>query len=272
MDRPTWAPTGVDILRPASSRMYDYMLGGSHNFQVDREVADQAIAHMPELPFVLREGRSFLRRAVRFLVEAGVDQFLDLGSGIPTVGNVHEVARQVNPAARVVYVDNDPIAVAHSRAILGADPRAIALEADLRHPLQILNNPQVRGLLDVTRPVAVLLVAVLHFVPDSDQPTQIVRQLRDAVAPGSYLVVAHSTDDGAAPAGQASARGVYARSGNAVIARSQQQVAEFFDGWELVPPGVVRVPLWHATDDAPVEAVPADADRFPGYVGVARLP
>src|SRR5207248_1173806 len=164
---------------------YDFFLGGAHNFAVDREVAARATARMPELPAVLREGRAFLRRVVSYLAgEAGVRQFLDLGSGIPTVGNVHEIAQRVDPAAHVVYVDIDPVAVAHSRAILRDNPYAAAVEADVRHPLRILHHPEVRDLLDFERPIAVLLVAVLHFIPDADGPAAAVEQIRPVVAPG----------------------------------------------------------------------------------------
>jgi SAM-dependent methyltransferase len=267
--RPSWAPPDVDIDRPASSRIYDYMLGGSHNFAVDREVAEQAIAAMPRLPSVLRANRAFLGRAVRYLAaEAGVDQFLDLGSGIPTAGNVHEIAGAINPAARVVYVDLDPVAVAHSQAILDHHPSAAAIRADLRDPLAVLADPVVRDLLDRQRPIAVLLVAVLHFIPDDQQPGRIVAQLRDALAPGSYLALSHASADGTPPAGQQDAQAVYARAGNAIVMRGHADIARLLDGWRLVPPGIVPCPAWRPE---PGHEPDPDADQFPGYAAIGRL-
>src|SRR6478672_8344901 len=166
MSRPEWAPSGIDLSRPSAARVYDYYLGGSHNFAVDRKMADEAIRLWPELPAMMQANRSFLRRAVTYLSSQGISQFLDIGSGIPTVGNVHEIAQRENPTARVVYVDNDPVAVTHSRAILAQTAGATVIEADLRHPNEIVDDPQVRALIDASRPMALLLVAVLHFVPE----------------------------------------------------------------------------------------------------------
>jgi hypothetical protein len=268
--RPSWAPPEVDIDRPASSRIYDYMLGGSHNFAADREVAERAIAAMPQLPSVLRENRAFLGRAVRYLAgEAGVTQFLDLGSGIPTAGNVHEIAGAIDPSARVVYVDIDPIAVAHSHAILVDHPTAAAVQADLREPLEILADPVVRDLLDRDRPIAVLLVAALHFVPDDHQPGRILGQLREALAPGSYVAISHASEDGRPPAGQRDAQAVYARADNEVIMRSREEIAGLLDGWELVPPGIARGPLWRPE---PGQELDPGASQFPGYAAIARRP
>lgn len=211
---------------------------------------------------VLREGRALLRRIVAFLAaDAGIGQFLDRGSGIPTAGSVHEIAQRVDPTCRVVYVDVDPIAVAHSRAILSGNRYATAVHADIRHPLRILSQPQVRDLLDLDQPMAVLLIAVLHFLPDADDAAGIVDQLRRAVGPGSYLAIAHSSDEGTPPAGMDQARQVYARADNEIITRSKTQIEAFFTGWQLIPPGVVRAPLWRPD---PGEPLPPDADQFPG--------
>lgn len=268
MDRPAWVPSGVDIERPASARIYDALLGGSHNFQADREVAARAMAHMPELPGVLRQGRALLRRMVRYLVvEAGVRQFLDIGSGIPAVGAVHEIAYPVDPGCRVAYVDIDPVAVTHARAILDGNQAATAVLGDLRDPQRILANPEVRRVLDFDRPVAVLLLAVLHFIPDSDDPAGIVSTLREAVVPGSHLAIGHASADGRPPTGMGRAQDEYARSDNTVIMRSAAELDRLFAGWELVPPGLVRAPLWRPDDEQP----PDDAARdFPGYGGVGR--
>jgi len=246
--------------------MYDFFLGGSHNFAVDRQVAAEALKFMPELPGVLRANRAFLRRAVRYLVGAGVTQFLDLGSGIPTVGNVHEIAQQAEPAARIVYVDIDPVAVAHSRAILAGNDGATAIQADLRRPEQVLTDPEVSQVLDLRRPVAVLLVAVLHFLPDTDDPPGIVAKLRAAMMPGSYLVITHATADGRAPAGMDTAREVYARSDNPILMRPRHELQALFAGFEMVEPGLVRLPQWHPDDECD-----DDPETFPGYAGVGRL-
>jgi len=267
VQRPDWAPPEVDIDHPASSRIYDYMLGGSHNFTADREVAEKALAAMPQLRLVMRENRSFLRRAVRYLAgEAGISQFLDLGSGIPSIGNVHETVATINPSARVVYVDIDPIAVAHSHAILADIPTAAALQADLRRPLAVLADPVVRGLFDPDRPIAVLLVATLHFIP-GDVPATILGQLRQALPPGSFVAISHASEDGRAPAGMRDAQEVYARADNTVIMRSRSDVEMLLQDWELMPPGIVRCPLWRPDLGEPA---PPDADQFPGYSAVAR--
>jgi hypothetical protein len=270
MERPSWAPPDVDIERPTASRIYDYMLGGSYNFAADREVAKKAIAAMPDLPAVLRGNRAFLGRAVHWLAaDAGITQFLDLGSGIPTVGNVHEVAGRVNPAARVVYVDIDPIAVAHSLAILYGNPNATAIQADLRRPQAILADPAVSATLDLSRPVAVLLVATLHFLPDSEHPVDILVRLREALPAGSYVAISHATEDLRALAGQRDAQEVYARSNNAVVMRTHGEIAALLDGWDVVPPGIVRCPVWHPE---PGDELGPDAYEFPGYAAVARRP
>jgi len=243
------------------------MLGGSHNFAADRAVAEQAIAAMPELPFVLRENRRFLRRAVRYLAaEAGIDQFLDLGSGIPTAGNVHDIAGELNPAVRVMYVDIDPIAVAHAGAILVDNPGAAAIEADFMEIDELLDEPLVRDVLDLSRPVAVLLVAALHFIPDEDDPGAVLRTLRRRLAPGSYVAVSHATEDGQPPHGQRDAQEIYARASNRVIMRNSTQIQSLLDGWQLLPPGVVRCPEWLPDD------LVAEPGAFPGYSVVARLP
>ncbi|MPZ28027.1 MAG: hypothetical protein GEV12_16865 [Micromonosporaceae bacterium] len=244
MHRPGWAPEAIDIERPSVARMYDYFLGGSHNFAVDREAAHQVLAIMPEVPLRAQANRAFLRRAVRFLVDAGVRQFLDIGSGIPTVGNVHEIAQQVAPAARVVYVDTDPIAVAHSQELLAGDDQTSVIQEDLRAPDRIVANPVVRDLLDFREPVAVLLVAVLHFIPDSDQPHAAVASIRDALPPGSYLALSHANIEDIDAHDREAGERVYDRSDSTFVSRDTAEVARFFDGFTLVEPGLVWAPLW----------------------------
>ncbi|WP_328535548.1 SAM-dependent methyltransferase [Streptomyces sp. NBC_00344] len=266
MERPAWAPQGIDLSVPSVSRIYDYYLGGSHNFEVDREAARKAMEFMPGLPKVMQANRAFMRRAVRYAVERGITQFLDIGSGIPTFGNVHEVAQSIEPEARVVYVDHDPVAVAHSKAVLEGNDRTGVLAADLRKPQEILDSPEVAGLLDLDRPVALLLVAVLHFIEDADDPYAAVVALREALAPGSLLIVTHASYEGI-PVLQEQAGGavgVYRNIRNPLVMRSSEEVARFFAGYELVEPGLVAMPDWRP--DTPVD--PEDLYAFAGFVGV----
>src|SRR5690348_3004214 len=181
MGLPDWAPEGVQVDRPSAARIYDYLLGGSHNFAADRAVAEQAIAAIPDLVTQARGNRAFMNRAVRFLLGQGVRQFLDLGSGIPTVGNVHELARRTAPDARVVYVDLDPVAVAHSRHVLSGIDEVVAVQADMRRPAEILADERVRAVLDFDQPIAILAVAVLHAISDDDDPFGAINVVRDAV-------------------------------------------------------------------------------------------
>ncbi|MEU8567332.1 SAM-dependent methyltransferase [Streptomyces pathocidini] len=268
MERPSWAPQGIDLSVPSVSRIYDYYLGGSHNFEVDREAARRAIEIMPGLPKVMQANRAVMRRAVRYAVDSGITQFLDIGSGIPTFGNVHEVAQSAHPGARVVYVDNDPVAVAHSRAVLEGNEDASIASADLRDPKEILASPEVSRLLDLNEPVALLLVAVLHFIPDEDDPWSAVAELRDALAPGSLLVLTHApTESGAMSTEQGGrVQGVYQQASSRLNLRSHEQVERFFDGFELVEPGVVFMPEWRP--DLPVEQ--EDPAAFTGFAGVGR--
>ncbi|MEV8565225.1 SAM-dependent methyltransferase [Streptomyces sp. NPDC051322] len=266
MERPAWAPQGIDLSVPSVSRIYDYYLGGSHNFEVDREAARKAMEFMPGLPKVMQANRAFMRRAVRFAVDRGITQFLDIGSGIPTFGNVHEVAQAVAPESRVVYVDHDPVAVAHSKAVLEGNDLTAVVAADLRKPQDILDSPEVGELLDLNRPVALLLVAVLHFIEDADDPSAAVVALRDALAPGSVLIVTHASYEGIpVPQEQAGgAVGVYKNIRNPLVMRTREEVARFFDGYELVEPGLVKMPEWRP--DTPVDQ--EDPYAFSGYVGV----
>ncbi|MFD9033492.1 SAM-dependent methyltransferase [Streptomyces sp. NPDC059567] len=268
MERPAWAPPGIDISVPSVSRMYDFYLGGSHNFEVDREAARKAMEFMPGLPKIMQANRAFMRRAVRFAVDSGVTQFLDIGSGIPTFGNVHEVARAACPDASVVYVDHDPVAVAHSRAVLEGEDRAAVVAADLRKPLEILHSPEVRQLLDMDKPVALLLVAVLHFLEDEDQPEKAVAELVDALAPGSLVVLTHASYEGI-PLLQDEAEGtvgVYRNIRNPLVMRSHAEISRFFEGCPLVEPGLVPMPDWRPDSPADEE----DPYAFSGFAGVGR--
>ncbi|MFD8255466.1 SAM-dependent methyltransferase [Streptomyces werraensis] len=268
MERPAWAPRSIDITVPSVSRMYDYYLGGSHNFEVDREAARKAMEFMPGLPKVMQANRAFMRRAVRFAVAEGVTQFLDIGSGIPTFGNVHEVARAADPEARVLYVDHDPVAVAHSKVVLEGNDRADILAADLRKPQDILGSDEAGRLIDLNRPVALLLVAILHFVEEADDPYGAVAELRDALAPGSMLVLTHATYEGIPlpPERAEGAVDVYRDMRNPLIMRTRDEIARFFEGYDMVEPGLVPMPRWRP-DTAPEDE---DPYAFSGLAGVGR--
>ncbi|MGW5640551.1 SAM-dependent methyltransferase [Streptomyces sp. NPDC003832] len=268
MERPAWAPRSIDISVPSVSRIYDYYLGGSHNFEVDREAARRAMDFMPGLPKISQANRAFMRRAVRYAAAEGVTQFLDIGSGIPTFGNVHEVARSASSEARVVYVDHDPVAVAHSQAVLEGDERTDVLAADLRKPREILASPQLERLIDPNRPVALLLVAILHFVEDADDPYAAVAELRDAFAPGSLLILTHASYEGIPLSAERAegAMGVYKDIRNPLIMRSRDEIARFFEGYDMVEPGLVPMPHWRS-DTAPEDE---DPWAFSGFAGVGR--
>jgi len=266
MGRPDWAPGDIDVSRASVARAYDYWLGGSHNFEVDREFARQALAAVPDLRMVARANREFLRRAVRFMLDQGIHQFLDIGSGIPTVGNVHEVAQRVVPDARVVYVDIDPVAVTHSKQILTKNPYAAALREDLRHVDDILAHPDTRRLIDFDQPVGLLLVSVVHAIPDEDDPHELVKRLWTALAPNSYVAISHVTTD-SRPEEMGEGARLSARTTTPVTARTRTRVEAFFNGLDLVEPGVVWSPLWRPESPADVGEHP---ERMSFYVGVGR--
>lgn len=243
----------VDPNRPSAARIYDHVLGGRHNFAVDREVAERAVTLVPDLPRVARDNRAFLHRAVRFAASRGVRQFIDIGSGIPTQGNVHEAARAADPGARVVYVDVDPTAVIHSRQILGDDPRTAVLQADLHQADQVLGDPSVRALVDFDRPVCLLLVAMLHFIPDSPELHAALHRYRDAAAPGSLLAVSHGTT-GSRSRQLEQLADLYVRTGTPLVLRDRAAILGLFEGWDLVDPGLVHLPMWRPEPgDPPVE-------------------
>jgi hypothetical protein len=228
---------------PNPARIYDYLLGGKDWFPADEAAAKELLALVPEAHAGARENRAFLGRAVRYLAgEARIRQFLDVGTGMPTQGNVHEVAQAVDPDARVVYVDHDPVVHVHANALL-AEPTTAAVLADLREPERITQHPKTRALLDLDRPVAVLLVAVLHFVTDDEDPAGIVGHLRDALPPGSFLVVSHATGD-FRPEVADEVTAVYERASAPLVLRSRAQVAALFHGFELLPPGLVQPAAW----------------------------
>ena len=241
----------VDPDLPSPARIYDFWLGGSQNFEADRQVGRQAAAAMPTLTAAIRANRSFLGRIVQHLAgPLGIDQFLDLGSGVPTVGNVHEVAHETNPAARIVYVDIDQVAIAHARHLLADVPGTVAILADLRRPETVLGHPLVRETLDFARPVAVLMNAVLHFIPDSDHPERIIDGYTAVLAPGSYLALSHAAPDLRHPGEQGEMLADYQRSTRVpFINREPEQIGTWLEHLEIQPPGLVTVDQWHPEPD-----------------------
>jgi len=258
-------PAGIDLTRPSAARVYDYYLGGFHNFPVDRDLGEATIAAFPDARGVARAGRAFLTRAVRHLVDQGVRQFLDLGSGIPTAGNVHEIAQAVDPASRVVYVDIEPVAAAHGEIILADNPNATSIQADLRDPDDVLSRPAVRDLIDPRQPTALLLSLVLPFIPDSDDPAGLLRRYREALGPGSWLALSHGTDE-FQPHAVGDAVRLYRRASTPVRMRHRDEVLALFDGYELQPPGLALVTQWRPGTLADVE----DPQRFAIWAGVGR--
>lgn len=265
---PDWVPDEIDTTKASSARVYDYWLGGDHNFQADRDVARAAIAVDPNIRTATRAYRAFLIRAVRYLTaEAGIRQFLDVGSGIPTNQNVHQVAQETAPGARVVYVDNDDIAVAHSRLLLQDNPDAEIIKADAREPEKILASPSTQMLLDFSQPAGLILSAVLHFIPDHDEAAAVVATLRDALAPGSYVVIGHACLEGRADMMQSYQKVYNHRVAAQSQVRTRKEIERLFDGFTLLEPGLVWAPQWRP--DSPGD-VPPDPENYWSLVGVAR--
>ncbi|WP_246019086.1 SAM-dependent methyltransferase [Saccharothrix australiensis] len=262
-----WVPDGIDVSVPSVARTYDYLLGGAHNLAVDRAMGDRMLEVLPGARDLVRMNRAFLRRAVTHLVDSGITQFLDIGSGIPTVGNVHEIA----PRAKVVYVDKDPVAVAHGRLLLTGVERAAAVRADLREPEDVLSRPEVVGLLDFDRPIALLALLVVHFSPDSEDPVGYLGRYRDRLAPGSRLVISHATADRRVDTMRAAAATVRrSNSRDQLVYRSHAEVTALFAGFELEEPGVTGCALWRPDGVGAVSDDPDDNTQV--YVGVGRKP
>jgi hypothetical protein len=268
MQLPQWVPEGLDVTVPNAARVYDYALGGYHNFDVDRKFKDEAEALWPGLGDYFRANRAFLGRAVEWLAQAGIRQFLDIGSGIPTLGNVHEIAQETAPDARVMYVDIDPVAVSHGQAILRDNPHADAIHGDARRPLDIINHPDVLKLLDFSQPVAVLLIAVMHFISDADDPRRIVAQLVDRMASGSYLAISHATlGSGVVGPQMEQVRQLYDRTPTPGHFRNSDEIAQMLAGLELVEPGIVLLTDWRPDPEDAQEP-----QQTTGFVAVARKP
>jgi SAM-dependent methyltransferase len=258
------APSQIYTDQPSPARIYDYWLGSKNYYPADRDVAEAMLAAAPTTRDCILENRAFLRRAVKYLAEQGVDQFLDIGCGLPFSPNVHEVAQAIIPGARVVYVDSDPIVRAHADALMASsDPQRIAvLHADARQAQKILDHPETRRVLDFGRPIGILLVALLHFIPDGDDPVRLVGTLLRGVPAGSHLVVSHGTGD-FNPVGSQEAVGLY-RASSSYLPRTGPQVEAMFNGLPLVAPGLVPIAQW------PDTTVPSRAEDLGMYAGIAR--
>ena len=258
-------PLGIDVSKPSTARIYDVWVGGKDNFAVDREAAKVISDNAPDAPIAARENRAFLGRAVRYCLDQGIRQFLDIGTGLPTQGNVHEVALPLAPDVHVVYVDNDPIVLTHARALLEPTGGTTVIQADLRDPESIVGHPEVCELIDFDRPVAVLLFAVLPFVSD-ERAQHAVDLFRGLMAPGSHLVVSHTSGDND-PETAARARRGWDGTETQIMLRSRAEVEHFLDGFDLVEPGVVWVPQWR-----PDSEFAARRGTKWVYAGVGRKP
>jgi S-adenosyl methyltransferase len=263
-ERPGWAPEDIDLERPNPARVYDYLLGGMANFANDREFAARLMGIAPDAAKMARANRAFLRRAVTYCLDNGIRQFLDIGSGIPTAGNVHEIAQRIEPSAKVVYVDVEPVAVAHTELMLADNENADVVGGNLVEPEVLLSSAPVERLLDFDEPLAVLMVSVLHFLDDDSGPHAAVARYVRAMAPGSYLVLSHIAGEDSDE--QSQARNLYQKDAVPILGRTREQVAAFFTGMEIVEPGIVWTPQWHpeTTDEV------ADPERSKGYAAVGR--
>ncbi len=267
-------PAGVDPAKPTPARMYHYFLGGTNNFEADRQLGDRLRALVPEIGDSAWANRSFHQRAARWIAERGIRQFIDIGAGLPTQGNTHDLVRQVTPDARVVYVDNDPMVLTHGTALLGEPENTKIIMADLRDPEAVLNHPDLRELIDFDEPIGLLMTGVMYFVADASDPWGLVARYLAAIAPGSYLALSHLTADSKPVRAVEESVDVYARGTESINFRSKAEVERFFEGLELVEPYqgagpvVTHVGLWGAED--PVLADTDDSRWL--YCGVARRP
>ena len=268
------APAGIDVTRPAPARIYDYMLRGDNHFESDVQAAERILSAVPEIRDCAWSNRGFHQRAAKWIAEQGVSQFIDIGSGLPTVGNTHEVVQKVNPAARVVYVDNDPMVAEQGGRLLADDKSTRVICADLREPDTILDAPELKELIDFSRPVGLLFTAVIMFVSDAADPWSLVARYVDAAAPGSYLALSHLTDDYKPPVTTERFRAVFDHATEQLHFRSQAGIARFFAGLDMVAPyegarpAICYTGVWGAED--PVLADSEGARWL--YCGVARKP
>ncbi len=268
MDNRDLQDIGLDIDTPNVARVYDYYLGGACNLESDRRFASEILASFPEARDFALHNRRYQHRAVRYVSQLGVRQFLDLGSGIPTVGPTHEIARGINPDARVAYVDIESVAIQHSKLLLDGDEHAAILQADLREPETVLEAPEIRSVLDYSQPVAVMILAMLHFLSDTEDPAAIIARYLDALAPGSYLIVSHATTEGPVGDRVAAAAEQYAETTLPGHMRSREQFAAMLRPVEIIEPGIVWTPQWRP--EAPEQAVNPERSVAYAAVGVKR--
>jgi O-methyltransferase involved in polyketide biosynthesis len=261
----TGEPATLDFGVPNPARMYDYYLGGKDNFPADREAAERVIAAYPQTRALALENRRFLERAVEFLAGQGIRQFVDLGTGLPTSPNVHEVAQRIQPDARVAYVDNDPVVTVHSRALCGGDDGVTVIDGDIRRPQAILANPELTDLIDLSEPVAFLCVAVLHFITEDENPREIVAALRWRMAPGSYLVISHVATDGADRRVVGEVTDAYKGATAPAVPRAESAIRDLFTGLDLAEPGLADVARWRC-------AMPGDTGNIRILGGAGRKP
>jgi hypothetical protein len=264
---PSWVTADIDLGTPSVARVYDFLLGGMHNFAVDREMGRRLEYEVPGTIRAVRANRAFLRRAARYCARLGIDQYLDIGSGIPTEGNVHEVVRDELSEARVVYVDIDPIAVLHGRALLAEDPNCAMVHADLREPELILAAPETRNLIDFERPTAVLMVSILEVFPDSDRPAELIARLTASTVSGSHLVISHFGRNYGNPDQVRTALEAAARTGTPARCREPAELLALLGAFLPVPPGVVAIHQWQ-----PDQQPRTGTDRSHGYAVVGRKP
>jgi S-adenosyl methyltransferase len=260
-------PYDIDVSTPSVARMYDYYLGGKDNYAADREAARLVLGAAPDVPLAALENREFLKRAMHYLAaERGIGQFVDIGPGLPTQGNVHQLAHLHNPGAKVAYIDNDASVLTHGRALLDGVPGVTIISGDLREPDDILAAPKLAALIDFSHPVALLMTLVLHFVPADDDPYAVVARFRDALSPGSFLVISHVTGDGREP-GALAGVGAYDNANAPLILRTRGQVQGFFNGFDLIDPGVVFLSQWR-----PAGEYHAQGGTRWAYCGVGEKP
>ncbi|MGD2104353.1 MAG: SAM-dependent methyltransferase [Anaerolineae bacterium] len=264
-----WAGDGMSLDRPNPARIYDYLLGGHHNFAADRAAAEKVKENLPYAQEATLVQRAFLRRVIDLCTSEGIDQFLDIGSGLPTMGNVHDLARATIPEARVVYVDIDPVVVAHSSRLLEDDPWATIIEGDLRYPSSILEHEETLRLLDFARPLSLTATAVLHFVMDSERAHSAMRTLTEALPSGSYVTLTHALLEEASREAVEKAIDDY-KPASMAKARPREEVVRFFDGLEILEPGIVRAPLWRP--EGPDDLLLDNPEGFTGLAGVGRKP
>jgi S-adenosyl methyltransferase len=251
LTEPKFVPPGIDPTQMSHARAYDYVLGGKDNYEVDREAAQAVMDLAPDLPVLGNAQRRFLLRVTQMCAEAGIDQFLDIGAGIPTSPNVHESARAINPAARVVYVDYDPIVKVHNDALLAGNPGVVAIQADVRDPRALVSHPDVTAHIDFDRPVLMLFVGLFHLVTDEEDPAALVAWYRDRMAAGSHVMISQFCTDGSDPAAKAKLEEISVNSPSPMCFRHRADIEKFFAGFDLLPPGLVDVQEWWRDEDTP---------------------